>query len=115
MPSKGKASAGGWDRAFDDPTRRSDVHYEAGKGRGMTHRNGRQATRALMLVVEHDGQTLLAPALLGDDGELYRCGANDPTPSLRVGDELHAVSLDRYRRTVATYGPRLRNLHLARA
>jgi hypothetical protein len=113
VPRKGKASAGGWDRAFGRSdssdlrrgelvtSRRSDVHHEAAKGRGMTHRNGRRRSGRSCLWWSTMARRCSRRPYWGDDDEPYRCGANDPTPPLHVGDELQAVSLVRYRRTVA--------------
>jgi hypothetical protein len=71
MPRKDKAPARGWDRAFDDPIlllsgRQAVALRDAGDviaklPKAEHDAPERQAAiRALMLVVKHDGQTLLA-------------------------------------------------------
>ena len=88
MPRRVKAPVRGWDRAFDDPislpngselvTLRDAGNYIAKlPKREHDAPEWQAAIQALMLVVEHDGQTLLAR--IGMMRTLYPAGASTPT------------------------------------
>jgi hypothetical protein len=98
MRGGGKASVRGWDRAFDDPipqpdggelrTLRDAGNFIAKLPKREHHApEWQEAIRALMLVAEHDGQTLLAR--IGMMRALYP--PDEPTPTPRKKRKKHRI------------------------